>query len=89
MIVRMVNHPDHGLSLDANGEPGDRYPDLSVLIPESEMPVLRQAWDAGQAKEIAAHFRDREQASLERPWEAILEMGKDEYLRRAKERGKL
>jgi hypothetical protein len=39
MIVRMVNHPERGVSLAANGEPGDKYPDLAVLIPESEKPL--------------------------------------------------
>jgi hypothetical protein len=41
-----------GICMYAIGEPGDKHPNLRVVVEEESMPVMRQVWELGKQAEL-------------------------------------
>ena len=61
---------DGEIVLMVTGEPGERHPNMAILIGEDTLP-LRKVWEQGKAVEFLSHLRNYDYNTI---WEVMLTM---------------
>ncbi|HTT20799.1 MAG TPA: hypothetical protein VMG82_17825 [Candidatus Sulfotelmatobacter sp.] len=70
MKLEMVELKDNSLAVIVNGQYGDLYPMMRIMVPESELPWMRSVWCAGKQKEFLAAICEK--TDFNNLWEHIL-----------------
>jgi hypothetical protein len=64
---------NEGIALIINGEPGDKYPQLRIVVSEKDVPDMRLVWEQGKVLTVLDWLSSDEQRKThELMWEIML-----------------